>query len=339
MNLPAAIAKLQAGRDLDAEEMRTVMQQIMTGEATPAQIGAILMGLSMKGETVTEVFAAAETMQNLAIAVSVDIDGVVDIVGTGGDGAHTFNVSTAASFVVAGAGVRVAKHGTRSVSSSSGAADVLEAAGVNLNLEPEQIARCIEIIGIGFMFAPRHHAAMKYAAGPRREMGVRTLFNVLGPITNPAGVRHHLLGVYHRRWLEPLAEVLGRLGSQHALVVHAEDGLDEISIAAPTEVAELRAGQINTYRLTPEDLGLKTAPLDTLRVEDVSQSLALLTGILEGRQGPARDIVLLNAAAALYAADAVGSLAEGVSRAVEAIDSGGAHERLSALASFSQELA
>lgn len=339
MNLTEAIARLLAREDLGTAEMSDVMGLIMGGEATSAQIGAFLMGLAMKGETVTEVAAAAHVMRGLALPVDIDTDGVVDIVGTGGDGARTFNVSTTASFVVAGAGGRVAKHGNRSISSSSGSADVLESLGIPLDLKPEQIARCVREVGVGFMFAPMHHAAMKHAIGPRREMGVRTIFNVLGPLTNPAGVKNQLLGVYSPRWVEPLAEVLQRLGSRHVMVVHAEDGLDEISIAAPTRVAELRDGRIRSYRLNPEDCGLALAPLDAIRVDDPAASRAMVMGVLAGERGPARDIVLLNAGAALYVSGHAQDMCDGVTLAARAIDSGAARERLDAFVRFAQALA
>ncbi len=339
MSLVNALGKLHAGEDLNSDEMREAMDLIMNGEATPAQIGAFLMGLAMKGETVSEVAAAAEVMRKLATPVDIDTQGVVDIVGTGGDGARTFNVSTTASFVVAGAGARVAKHGNRSVSSASGAADLLEAMGVNLNLAPPAIAKCIEEAGVGFMFAPLHHSAMKHAVGPRREMGVRTIFNVLGPLTNPAGVVNQLLGVYDRCWVLPIAEVLRRLGSRHVLVVHSQDGLDEISIAAPTEVAELVDGEIRTYQIAPEDFGLSRAALDAIRVDDPASSRAMVEDVLVGKPGAARDIVLLNAGAALYVAGAAESIADGVRRAAESLDSGAARDRRDTLITLSQQLA
>ena len=338
MNLPEAIRQLLTRQDLTTAEMSDVMRQIMSGEATPAQIGAFLMGLAMKGETVTEVAAAAYVMRGLARPVQIDTQGVVDIVGTGGDSARTFNVSTTSSFVVAGAGARVAKHGNRSVSSSSGSADVLESVGVQLDLNPEQIARCVEEVGVGFMFAPMHHAAMKHAVGPRREMGVRTIFNVLGPLTNPAGVPNQVLGVYDLRWLEPLAEVLKRLGSRHVMVVHSEDGLDEISISAPTQVAELRDGEIFTYRIAPEDYGLERASLDAIRVANPAASQAMMEDVLSGQPGPARDIVLLNAGAALYVSGLAGNIGDGVTRAAASIDGGAARGRLNALAALSRRL-
>lgn len=255
MDMPAAIRTVVERRDLSAEQMRGIMRTIMTGEATPAQIGGFLIGLRMKGETVDEIAAAAGVMRELATPVTARVDHLVDTCGTGGDGASTFNISTAVAFVAAAAGAHVAKHGNRSVSSKSGSADVLEAAGVNLDLSAEQVARCIEEVGVGFLFAPRHHGAMKHAIGPRKEMGVRTIFNVLGPLTNPAGAPNQVLGVFSADLVEPLAHVLKQLGSRHVMVVHAEDGLDEISIAAPTKVAQLK-GEISVATITPEDFNL-----------------------------------------------------------------------------------
>jgi anthranilate phosphoribosyltransferase len=331
MDLPAAIKTVVERRDLAASEMRSVMHAIMTGEATPAQIGGFLVGLRMKGETVAEIAAAAEVMRELATRVEVAGPHLVDIVGTGGDGASTFNISTAAALVVAAAGARVAKHGNRSVSSRSGSADLLEAAGVRLDLSPEQVARCVDELGVGFMFAPRHHGAMRHAIGPRREMGVRTLFNLLGPLTNPAGAPNQLLGVYAREWVEPLARVLGRLGSHHVLVVHSEDGLDEVSIGAPTFVAELRDGAVRTYSIAPEHYGYPRADAHALVVSSVEESLAIVRSVLDGNEGPAQDVVALNAGAALYAADVVPSITEGARRAEDAIASGAARAKLDAL--------
>ncbi len=339
MNMQEAIRAVTEHRDLSGEEMTAVMRTIMTGEATPAQIGGFLVGLRMKGETVEEIAAAARVMRELATPVVVEGPHVVDIVGTGGDASHTFNVSTACTFVVAAAGGRVAKHGNRSVSSRSGAADLLEAAGVNLELSPEQVARCIEEVGVGFMFAPRHHSAMKHAIGPRREMGVRTIFNVLGPLTNPAGAPNQLLGVYSAALVEPLARVLHRLGSRHVLVVHGEDGVDEISLGAPTRVAELRDGEIRTYTITPEEFGLERTPLEALQVATPEESLARIRSVLDDEPGPARDMVQLNAGAAIYAADLADSLEAGMRRADEVIASGAARERLEALVRLSNELA
>ena len=335
MDMPQAIRAVTERRDLSREEMRAVMNTIMTGAATPAQIGGFLIGLRMKGETIDEITAAAEVMRELATKVDVQGEHVIDIVGTGGDGTSTFNISTASCFVVAAAGGKVAKHGNRSVSSKSGSADVLEAAGVNLDLTPEQVAQCVERVGVGFMFAPRHHGAMKHAIGPRKEMGVRTIFNVLGPLTNPAGAPNQVLGVFARELVEPLARVLANLGSEHVLVVHSEDGMDEISIGAPTHVAELKGGEVTTYTIAPEDFGIARGDVASLKVEDAAQSLALIKSLLENQPGPARDIVQLNAGAALYACGLAGSLAEGVARAGEVIASGEARKKLDELAAVS----
>lgn len=332
MEIKEAISRIVDREDLSREEMASVMRQIMTGGATPIQIGGFLAGLRCKGETVEEITAAALVMRELAARVKVGGEHLVDTCGTGGDGAKLFNVSTAAAFVVAAAGGRVAKHGNRAMSGKSGSADVLEALGVNLECPPEKVARCIEEVGVGFMFAPAHHAAAKHAAAPRRELGTRTLFNLLGPLTNPALAPHQLLGVFAPRWLEPLAKVLRELGSRHVLVVHADDGLDEISIAAPTRVAELQHGQVRSYTLRPEDAGIERQPLDRLVVDGVEQSRALIEAVLAGKSGPARDMVVLNAGAALYAADVAASIAEGVRLAREALDSGAARARLRALA-------
>jgi anthranilate phosphoribosyltransferase len=327
-----AIARCIDRQDLTAEEMTGVMRAIMTGGATPAQIAGFLVALRMKGEAVQEIAAAAAVMRELASGVDITgLDFPVDIVGTGGDASGTFNVSTTAMFVAAAAGCHVAKHGNRSVSSKSGAADVLEAAGVRLNLSPEQVARCVREVGVGFMFAPGHHSAMKHAIGPRRELGVRTIFNVLGPLTNPAGVPNQLLGVFSESLIQPLAEVLQRLGSRHVLVVHARDGLDEISIGAETEVAELKEGEIHRYRIEPEDFGLGRASLEAIRVKDPNESLAMLRGVLANRPGPPRDIVLLNAGAAIYAAGRADSIENGLALADTAIASGEAGRRLERL--------
>ncbi len=319
MNMQEAIRAVTERRDLSGEEMTQVMRLIMTGEATPAQMGGFLVGLRMKGETVEEVAAAAGVMRELAARVEVEKHHLVDTCGTGGDASGTFNISTASAFVVAAAGGKVAKHGNRSVSSRSGSADVLEAAGVNLDLTPEQVARCIDEVGVGFLFAPKHHGAMKHAIGPRREMGVRTIFNVLGPLTNPAGAPNQVIGVFSHGWLEPLAEVLKRLGSRHVMVVHAKDGLDEISIGTPTQVAELKAGAIKTYIISPEDFGLQSADLAKVKVERPEESLAMIRSALSDHAGPARDIVVLNAGAAIYTAGLAESLEQGVARAQEVI--------------------
>ncbi|MDH5408882.1 MAG: anthranilate phosphoribosyltransferase [Gammaproteobacteria bacterium] len=338
MDMISAIRAVTERKDLSADEMTAVMRTIMTGEATPAQIGGFLIGLRMKGETIDEIAAAAGVMRELAAGVKVSGDHVVDIVGTGGDGSNTFNISTTCTFIVAAAGGTVAKHGNRSVSSKSGSADLLEAAGVKLELNPEQVARCINEVGVGFMFAPMHHSAMKHAIGPRKEMGVRTIFNVLGPLTNPAGAPNQLLGVFSADLVQPLAEVLNKLGSNHVLVVNAEDGMDEISIGSPTNIAELKNGKVSTYQITPEQFGLKTSDIKTLAVDGAEQSLAVVKDVLSGKSGPARDIVALNAGAAIYAADLADSLETGIAKAQQVIDSGAAMAKLEALVELSNSL-
>ena len=339
MDMQSALRRVTEGGDLDNAEMTAVMRAIMTGEATQAQIGGFLVGLRMKGESVTEITAAARVMRELATPVVVDAPHLMDTCGTGGDGAHTFNISTACAFIVAAAGGHVAKHGNRSVSSASGSADVLEAAGVRVDLDPEQVARCIREVGLGFMFAPRHHSAMKHAIGPRREMAVRTIFNLLGPLTNPAQAPYQLIGVFRGELITPLAQVLGQLGSRHVLVVHADDGLDEISIGAPTQVAEWRDGELRSYALEPEDFALTRAPVSSITADSAEQSLAMIQAVFAGEPGPARDIVLLNAGAALYACDLADTIAAGIARAGECIASGEAQRRVTALAELSQQLA
>jgi anthranilate phosphoribosyltransferase len=338
MSIQNAINQVISHADLSAEEMVEVMHTIMTGGATPAQIGAFLIGLRMKGETVTEIAAAATVMRELAQRVDVEAQNLVDTCGTGGDSSGTFNISTASAFVAAAAGARVAKHGNRSISSKSGSADVLEAAGVRLDLNPEQVRRCLDEVGIGFMFAPAHHSAMKHAIGPRREIGARTVFNVLGPLTNPAGAPNQVLGVFSKDLLGPMAEVLQKLGSHHVLVVHARDGLDEISIAVETDVAELKDGQIRHFSVSPEMFGLKRNSLDALKAEDAQQSLKIIRSVLEDTAGPARDIVCINAGAAIYAAGVADSLEDGVKRADKAISSGDAHKKLDQLIVLTQSL-
>lgn len=339
MDMPEALRAVTEGRDLSREQMAAVMRQIMTGQATQAQIGGFLVGLRMKGETVDEIAAAAAVMRELATRVELaSLEHVVDTCGTGGDASRIFNVSTATAFVVAGAGGRVAKHGNRSVSSQSGSADVLEAAGVRLDLAPAQVAACIEAVGLGFLFAPLHHSAMRHAVGPRREMGVRTVFNVLGPLTNPAGAPNQLIGVFSEVWVGPLARVLAKLGSNHVMCVHSSDGLDELSVSAPAKVAELQGGNVREYTLDPADLGLAHPSIDGLRVRDAAESLALIRRVLDGEPGPARDIVLLNAGAAIYVAGLGSSLPDGIERARESLDSGAAAQRLDHLVRFTRAL-
>ena len=331
MTMQSAIKAVTEKQDLSTEDMSATMRLIMTGEATPAQIGGFLIGLRMKGETIDEITAAAGVMRELASKVEVDRKHLVDTCGTGGDASGSFNISTASAIVVAAAGGKVAKHGNRSISSKSGSADVLETAGVNLELNPEQVADCVNEIGVGFMFAPLHHSAMKHAIGPRREMAVRTIFNVLGPLTNPAGAPNQVLGVFSKELVEPLAHVLQRLGSEHVLVVHAEDGMDEISIASPTFVAELKDGEVKTYTIQPEDFDMQRADLEQIRATDSVHSLKIINTVFDNEQGPAKDIVSLNAGAAIYAAGLAGSLTEGVKKAQEVIASGAVTEKLEQL--------
>ncbi len=336
MEMSAAIRTVTEHNDLSAVEMADVMRTIMNGHATPAQIGGFLIGLRMKGETVDEIAAAVQVMRELAAHVDVDKAHLVDTCGTGGDAASTFNISTASAFVVAAAGGKVAKHGNRSVSSRSGSADVLEAAGVKIDLTPAQVAQCVTQLGVGFMFAPLHHGAMKHAIGPRREMGVRTLFNILGPMTNPAGAPHQVIGVFSNAWLEPIAKVLKKLGSQHVLVVHAQDGMDEISIASPTQVVELKDSDIHTYMIEPEQFGIQRSDLTALKVDSAAQSLAMIKGVFSGGGGPAHDIVALNAGAAIYAAELAETLEAGVSKAQDVLANGAAEEKFEALVSLTQ---
>ncbi|NNL56373.1 MAG: anthranilate phosphoribosyltransferase [Pseudomonadales bacterium] len=348
--LPEAINTVIERQDLSREQMQSVMQQIMTGEATPAQIGGFLVALRMKGETVDEIAAATQVMRELATPVSVKAADPVDIVGTGGDGARLFNVSTASALVAAVAGCHVAKHGNRSVSSSSGSADLLEAAGVDLGITPEQVARCIDEVGVGFMFAVQHHSAMKHAIGPRKELATRTIFNMLGPMTNPAGVKRQLLGVYSRALVLPIAQVLHTLGSEHIMVVHSADGLDEISIAGDTYVAELKQGEIREYTVKPQDFGVAEQALDLLVVDDAQASLKLITAALSragqstrgeksAAASAAADMIALNAGAAIYVAGVAADLAQGVTMAQDIIASGRAAEKLKELAQVTSTMA
>jgi anthranilate phosphoribosyltransferase len=334
MNIQDAIQLALDKQDLSHAQMSEVMSIIMSGAASNAQIAGFLIALRCKGETVIEMTAAAEVMRQLGNKVAIQGKHIIDTCGTGGDGANTFNISTTCAFVVAAAGATVAKHGNRSISSSSGSADVLEAAGVDLNLSAAQVAECVNNIGVGFLFAQKHHGAMKHVAPARKEMGVRTLFNLLGPLANPAAAPNQLIGVFAKQWVEPLAQVLKALGSEHVLVVNADDGLDEISIASDTSVAELKNGEITTYSISPEQFGLQRADLATLAVHDATESLAVVQSVLNNQPGPARDIVVLNAGAAIYAANLVNSLTEGIRKAQEVIASGAAKEKLQALINY-----
>ena len=335
MQIRDGLGALMRRENLTFAETHAIMRQIMTGELSDPQIAAFLMGMAVKGETAEEISAAAQVMRELMKPVHLEVDNVVDIVGTGGDGANLFNVSTASSFVVAAAGGHVAKHGNRGVSSSSGSADLFAVAGIHLDLDTEQVARCIEQVGVGFMFAPNHHPAMRHSVVARREMGVRTLFNILGPLTNPAGVPNQVLGVYAPELVPLMADVLHRLGSRHVLVVHAEDGLDEISLAQPSRVAEVKNGEISEYTISPEQFGIDRQSLDPLRVNSAEESLRLVQKALVG-EGPAADIVSLNAGAALYAAGIADTLKEGVALAQDAQASKLPLEKLKELAHFTR---
>ncbi len=331
MDIQTAIKTVIAGQDLARQEMTEVMQQIMTGECTPAQIGGFLVGLRMKGESIDEITAAAKVMRELSTRVTVDLEFLVDTCGTGGDASGSFNISTASAVVAAAAGAKVAKHGNRSVSSKSGRADVLEAAGVNLDIDPEAVGACIESVGVGFMFAQKHHSAMRHAIGPRKEMAVRTIFNLLGPLTNPAGAPNQVIGVFADELVEPIAQVLKQLGSHHVMVVHAEDGMDEISISSKTRVAELKYGEVSSYTISPVDFGIEMAEPDELRVDGVEQSLAMIQSVLANTPGPALDIVCLNAGAAIYVSGVADSLEAGVEKARTAIADGKASAVLAQL--------
>jgi len=332
------LARLLDGQDLSADESQTMMSTIMSGGATDAQIGAVLTALRMKGETIDEITGAATVMRALSNGVDVDDESLVDTCGTGGDGAGLFNVSTGSAIIAAAAGVTIAKHGNRSVSSKSGSADLLEAAGVSLDLDSTRVEQCIQQVGIGFMFAPAHHGAMKHAIGPRRELAARTIFNLLGPLTNPAGAKNQVLGVFSKDWLLPLAEVLRNLESRHVMVVHSEDGLDEISCARSTYVAELRDGRISEMCISPEDFGLKIQPLDPLLVDTPEESLSLISGAFSNTEHPAADILALNAGAAIYVGGVAKDLKEGVDLAMDALGSGAAKSKLEELVVVSKEL-
>jgi anthranilate phosphoribosyltransferase len=339
MTPQAALQRVIEHREIFHDEMVSLMRQIMSGEVSPVMIAAIVTGLRVKKETIGEIAAAASVMRELSTKVVVPYDKhFVDIVGTGGDSAHSFNISTTSIFVAAAAGAKVAKHGGRSVSSSSGSADVLEALGANINLSPDKVAACIEECGIGFMFAPNHHAAMKHVAPVRREMGVRTLFNILGPLTNPAAAPNTLMGVFHPDLVGIQVRVMQRLGAERVLVVHGKDNLDEISLGAATLVGELRDGEVREYEVHPEDFGLQMMSLRNLRVGSAEESKAVMLGALENREGPAREIVCLNAGAALYVANAADSIGDGIARAREAIASGAARAKLAQFIECTQRL-
>ena len=337
MNIQQAISQLVAGANLTEQQMVDVMNQVMTGEATPMQVASFLTALRMQGETVEEVTGAARVMREKALHVDGGQGCVLDTCGTGGDGKNTFNISTTVAFVVAAAGITVAKHGNRAVSSGSGSADVLAALGVKIDVPKEMVERCLREVGLGFLFAPLMHEAMKYAAGPRREIGIRTIFNLLGPLTNPARASHQLIGIYDGTLLETVAQVLGNLGSERAMVVHGEEGLDEISLGGPTAVAEWKDGAVTCYTLRPEELGFESCPVERLVAKDPEECAAIVRDVLKGGPGPARDVVLLNSGAALCVSERVGTMADGVSLARECVDSGAALEKLEHLIRLTNE--
>jgi anthranilate phosphoribosyltransferase len=337
MTTKAALAKLIEGHDLTREEAQAAMRDMASGEATPAQISAFAVALRMKGETAEEIAGLFEVMRELVTRVDVGEE-VVDVVGTGGDGAHTINISTISAFVVASAGARVAKHGNRSITSRCGSADFLEGLGIAIDLSADGVARCVREAGFGFMFAPGFHPVMRHVGPPRREIGVRTVFNVLGPITNPAFATRQLTGVATPGLGTKLAEVMKLVGTKHALFVHSEDGLDEMSLAAPTQVAEVKDGTVTSYVITPEELGLPGAPTDAIRGGSVEENVAFGRAILAGEKGPKRDVILLNAGAGLYVAGLVGSIRAGIDRAAEELDSGRAAAKVQQIVEVSQRI-
>jgi anthranilate phosphoribosyltransferase len=330
----ALIGKVATGAALSREESSSAFDRMMSGEATPSQMGALLMGLRVRGETVDEITGAVSAMRAKMLRVKAP-DNAMDVVGTGGDASGSYNISTCAAFIVAGAGIPVAKHGNRALSSKSGAADVLASLGVKIDLTPEQVGRCINEVGIGFMFAPAHHPAMKNVGPTRVEMGTRTIFNLLGPLSNPAGVKRQLVGVFSRQWIEPLAQVLNNLGSDSVWVVHGADGLDEITTSGPTYVAALENGKIRTFEIRPEDIGLQTVKTETLRGADAEANAAALKSVLENLASPYRDVASMNAAAALVVAKAAKDLKEGFALARKSLESGAARQRLDRLIAIS----
>lgn len=337
MNIQEGIKQVTSNQDLEQNEMFAITTQILEGSATDAQIGAFIIALSMKGETVDEVLGAVNAMRQLSAKVTVAIPNLIDTCGTGGTGIGIFNVSTTSTFVASYCGAKVAKHGNRTATRKSGSADLLEQAGVSLSLQPDEIAKCIEEVGIGFMFAPAHHSAMKHVVGPRKEIGQKSIFNVLGPLTNPASARRQLMGVYDKKWMLPIAEVLKQLGSEHLFIVHSQDGLDEISIASPTSVVEMKQGTISEFQISPEDFGFKTSSLDGLEVSSPKQSLEIAKLALRGEHEEASAMVAMTAGAALYISDIADSLDSGVELAKDCIKEGGGIIKLNQLVEFSSK--
>jgi len=337
MNIQEGIKQVTSNQDLEQNEMFAITTQILEGSATDAQIGAFIIALSMKGERVDEVLGAVNAMRQLSTKVTVDIPNLIDTCGTGGTGIGIFNVSTTSTFIASYCGAKVAKHGNRTATRKSGSADLLEQAGVSLSLQPDEIAKCIEEVGIGFMFAPAHHSAMKHVVGPRKEIGQKSIFNVLGPLTNPASARRQLMGVYDKKWMLPIAEVLKQLGSEHLFIVHSQDGLDEISIASPTSVVEMKQGTISEFQISPEDFGFKTSSLDGLEVSSPKQSLEIAKLALRGEHEEASAMVAMTAGAALYISDIADSLDSGVELAKDCIKEGGGIIKLNQLVEFSSK--
>ena len=337
MNIQEGIKQVTSNQDLEQNEMFAITTQILEGSVTDAQIGAFIIALSMKGETVDEVLGAVNAMRQLSTKVTIDIPNLIDTCGTGGTGIGIFNVSTTSAFVASYCGAKVAKHGNRTATRKSGSADLLEQAGVSLSLQPDEIAKCIEEVGIGFMFAPAHHSAMKHVVGPRKEIGQKSIFNVLGPLTNPASARRQLMGVYDKKWMLPIAEVLKQLGSEHLFIVHSQDGLDEISIASPTSVVEMKQGTISEFQISPEDFGFKTSSLDGLEVSSPKQSLEIAKLALRGEHEEASAMVAMTAGAALYISDIADSLDSGVELAKDCIKEGGGIIKLNQLVEFSSK--
>ena len=337
MNIQEGINKVASNQSLDQKEMSSIMSEILEGNATDAQIGAFLIGLSMKGETIEEVLGAVEVMRRLSAKVDTDLPILVDTCGTGGSGIGIFNVSTASAFVASQCGAKVAKHGNRSATRKSGSADLLEQAGVSLALKPNEVADCIKNIGLGFMFAPSHHSAMRHVVGPRREIAQKSIFNILGPLTNPASATRQVMGVYNKRWMNPIANVLKELGSEHILIVHSQDGLDEISIASATSITEMKDGEIFDYEITPEDFGFKTSSLKGLEVNSPQESLELVHSALTGQREEAGAMISMAAGAALYVSEVSDSLKSGINLAHECVNDGGGIEKLNQLAEYSSK--
>ena len=337
MDIQSAISQVSSGKNLSKDDMSEIILEILEGKVTDAQIGAFLIALSIKGETVDEVIGAVSVMRDLSTKVEVNAPNLIDTCGTGGTGIGIFNVSTTSAFIASSCGAKIAKHGNRSATRKSGSADLLEQAGVSLSLTPEQVATCIEELGLGFMFAQAHHSAMRHVVGPRKEIGQKSIFNILGPLTNPASAKRQVLGVYDKKWMIPIAEVLNELGSEHLFIVHSKDGLDEISLACPTYVTEMKEGKISEYEISPEDFDFKTTSLDGLQVNSPQESLNLAKLALQGEHEKASSMICMTAGAALYVSDIAGSLEAGVELAKSSLESGAGLKKLNQLAEFTSQ--